>query len=67
MTPKDAYVTRQSARQKLEGLEYQPRKRAERAMMLDIADRIATAAERMADALEASAAAAATVKPAAPQ
>lgn len=52
MTPKEAYEARKAERKKLRDMEYQLRQRTEQEMMLDTFDRLVTAVERIADALE---------------
>jgi hypothetical protein len=53
MTPKEKYEERKAERQKLADMEYQIRQRTESMMTLDMMDRLVTAAERIADYLEA--------------
>lgn len=52
MTPKQQYEARKAERKKLDAMDYQLKQRTEQVMMMDIFDRFATAAERIADALE---------------
>lgn len=51
-TPKQQYEQRKAERAKLKDLDYQARQKTETIMLMDIIDRFATAAERIADALE---------------
>lgn len=52
MTPKEQYEARKAERKKLDGMGYQLRQRTESLMMLDMADRLVTAIERIADSLD---------------
>lgn len=52
LTPKQQYEQRKAERAKLKDMDYQVRTKTETLMLLDVVDRFATAAERIADALE---------------
>lgn len=54
MTPKEQYEARKAERNKLKDMDIQVRSRTETLMILDMMDRFVSAAERIADSLEAS-------------
>ena len=53
MTPKEQYEARKAERNKLKDMDIEIKVRSEQIMMLDMLDRFVTAAERIANALEA--------------
>ena len=52
MSPKEQYEARKAERAKWKDLDFQKRQLVEGLAMFDVADRFATALERIADALE---------------
>jgi hypothetical protein len=52
MTPKQQYEARKAERAKLKDMDHYARQRAEQDMTLDLMDRLTTALERIADAME---------------